>query len=53
MRKETSFRKSPRNSSGSSAAKPRRRAEASVGDGGLGTEQTFPCFVKVLGRSRS
>ena len=31
MRKETSFRKSPRKSSGSSAAKPRRRAEAPLG----------------------
>jgi len=32
MRKETSFRKSPRKSSGSSAAKPRRRTEASLGE---------------------
>src|SRR5437764_12766771 len=32
MRKETSFKKSPRKSSGSSAAKPRRRTEAPLGD---------------------
>ena len=32
MRKETSFRKSPRKSSGSSAAKSRRRTEASLGE---------------------
>ena len=32
MRKETIFRKSPRKSSGSSAAKPRRRAEAPLGE---------------------
>ena len=31
MRKETSFRKSPRKSSGSSAAKPRRRTGAPLG----------------------
>jgi hypothetical protein len=32
MRNETSFKKSPRKSSGSSAAKPRRRNEASLGE---------------------
>ena len=32
MRKEMSSRKSPRRSSGSSAAKPRRRTEASLGE---------------------
>ena len=32
MRKETSSRKSPRKSSGSSAAKPRRRTEAPLGE---------------------
>ena len=32
MRKETSFRKSPRKSSGSSAAKPRRRTEVPLGE---------------------
>ena len=32
MRKETSFRKSPRKSSGSSAAKPRRRTTAPLGE---------------------
>ena len=32
MRKETSFRKSPRKSSGSSAAKPRRPTEAPLGE---------------------
>ena len=32
MRKETSFRKSPRKSSGSSAANPRRRTTAPLGE---------------------
>ena len=32
MRKETGFREPPRKSSGSSAAKPRRRTEASLGE---------------------
>lgn len=32
MRKETNFRKSPRKSSGSSAARPRRRIEAPLGE---------------------
>jgi len=32
MRKETSFRKSPRKSSGSAAAKPRRRTTAPLGE---------------------
>jgi putative transcriptional regulator len=32
MRKETSFRKSPRKSSGSSAARPRRRPDAPLGE---------------------